>query len=323
MNNIKIKLDEIGAKLIQVKGGKHKVIYFLSKDGYYYSQYKKNLCKYNTSIIDRKLPENMFLNNMKKLCETMNLSFIKYICSGDNRSKSRIHYKCNVCNFIHNVRYGHLKDRHGCPNCVGQIKKEYGFIKDYFSKIDFTLLSKTYKNAHTYLKCFCNKHPNIIQKKTWNSIQNGRRCEMCFKENNKGENHASWKGGTTPLYNHLRSSLKYWFKKSIESCDNKCAVTGDKYQPKFEIHHLKSFNLIIKEILDQLNLKAKPVKYYSKKELYSIRKLSEQEHNKLLGVCLRPDIHDLFHSYYGFGDNTPEQFYEFKEKFIQNKLKPK
>lgn len=38
-----------------------------------------------------------------------------------------------------------------------------------------------------------------------------------------------------------------------------------------------------------------------------------------LGVCLRPDVHRLFHKIYGKKNNTPEQFYEFREDFKKGK----
>ena len=40
------------------------------------------------------------------------------------------------------------------------------------------------------------------------------------------------------------------------------------------------------------------------------------EHNKYpLGVCIRKDIHDLFHSIYGRYNNTQEQWERFKEDY--------
>ena len=34
-----------------------------------------------------------------------------------------------------------------------------------------------------------------------------------------------------------------------------------------------------------------------------------------LGECIRTDLHSLFHELYGVGNNTPQQWEEFKNKY--------
>ena len=65
-------------------------------------------------------------------------------------------------------------------------------------------------------------------------------------------------------------------------------------------------------------------------ETFNVNAITEEERRKFLdevkieqskyplGVCLRKDIHAEFHNYYGYGNNTEKQFYEFVEKYYPN-----
>jgi len=48
----------------------------------------------------------------------------------------------------------------------------------------------------------------------------------------------------------------------------------------------------------------------------------QEVHSKYpLGVCVRKDIHVLFHRIYGSGGNTPEQWESFVKDYKQGKYK--
>ena len=154
----------------------------------------------------------------------------------------------------------------------------------------------------------CKKHGEFLA--TWSNIYHkGTRCEKCYKEENVGESHHSWRGGITGLQNHLRSYARSWYKDSLDKFDGKCMITGN---PSNTIHHLHGFDLIVREILGALDLDIRNVGDYSENELLSIRTLCLELHYKHgLGVCISDELHRLFHRLYGYGKNTPEQFEEF------------
>lgn len=111
----------------------------------------------------------------------------------------------------------------------------------------------------------------------------------------------------------LRDNSREWKISSSNFCNNECAITGEK---SYEIHHLYGMNMIVEEVVEELGLeKNVSPKDYDKAQLSIILKLFLQKQEKHgHGVCLRKDIHILFHQEYGYGDNTPEQFIEFVKK---------
>jgi hypothetical protein len=129
-----------------------------------------------------------------------------------------------------------------------------------------------------------------------------------------GKDNPNWKGGITPLYFELRSEIKEWQKSSMIECNYKCVLTGDTFD---EIHHLYPFRKIVDEVFIELNLdQRKSVKDYTENEFDIIKiKLYELHIKYGLGVCLRKDVHKLFHDLYGYKNNTPEQFNEFSIRF--------
>lgn len=60
----------------------------------------------------------------------------------------------------------------------------YDYVKNEFVKRNYELISKEYKNVHTDLEYFCNKHKNkgILKIKFSNFIK-GRGCPYCMYEN--------------------------------------------------------------------------------------------------------------------------------------------
>lgn len=111
----------------------------------------------------------------------------------------------------------------------------------------------------------------------------------------------------------FRGHIGSWKTESMKKCNYQCVLTGSK---DYVVHHLHGFNLILKEtyaLLESNNiLRSKNITDYSKKELEVIIKEFLKIHNLYpLGICVKKDIHDLFHMVYGSGGNTEYQWNEF------------
>lgn len=119
---------------------------------------------------------------------------------------------------------------------------------------------------------------------------------------------------------YIRRHNDAWKIMSMRNCGYKCILSGERFD---EIHHLFSQNTIIKNVFDDMEIDVSQ---------FDINALSDCERNDFLekfyqeqakyppGVCLTRKIHKHFHDEYGYGNNTPEQFYEFVERFYPNRL---
>lgn len=136
------------------------------------------------------------------------------------------------------------------------------------------------------------------------SIKNRRNALGCHRIDGGASNYDD-----VSLY--VRRHNQDWKVASMRQCDFKCIVSGERFSA---IHHLQSQNTILQDTLTSLGLN---------KYTFNINQLTPDEKQEFLnafyaeqakyplGVCLRQDIHQRFHTMYGFGDNTPEQFLEF------------
>lgn len=153
------------------------------------------------------------------------------------------------------------------------------------------------------------------EKGKWKGINNPRHQNPLTKEKN-----GRWKGGISELHAHLRRYIKPWKDDSMKQCNYRCVLTNGEFN---NVHHLINFSYIIDETMKIVNLPIhEQISIYSTEELRSIENVCLDLHYQLgLGVCLRKDIHKLFHDLYGYSNNTQEQFEEFKLRFRLGEFK--
>lgn len=205
--------------------------------------------------------------------------------------------------------YSNLKYSEGCPYCAEErMGDSLRFDEDIVFKElkDRGLIpieGEKYINKDKPIKYTCIYHLNIIQTIRFGVLHKTQcPCDYCRIENS-----------LTTLNRYFRSTLDNWRECTRDKCNHMCVLTGSK---DYQIHHLYSYNSILKDSLSELSLDASDdMGSYSDTELYNLKKKILEKHDKLLGVCIEERLHILFHQLYSRHDNTPEQFEEFKFRY--------
>lgn len=194
-----------------------------------------------------------------------------------------------------------------CPQCMydsgfKNYKFTYEEVNQFINKENYVLLSKEYINSQTKIKIKCDK--DHIFDMTFDSFKNNnQRCPICYKE--------SIFNPLQPLNIFLRSKINQWKLDSASNCNYKCVITKEDFD---DIHHIYSFQSIVKETLSILKYPILDVGEYGESEINNIITKNLELHYKYgLGVCLTRDIHRKFHSMYGIVNNTYKQFEDFKQ----------
>jgi len=265
--------------------------------------------------------------NLEYIKDYFNNNGCEYI-SGiyENRySKLEIKFECGHIGYI---SYSNFKKGRRCAVCCNinrGISKRLP-IKDIINalqenNLSFIKFENEYNGTvNSYLIYSCEYgHENNTRVEDFMRRKFCRICNGKLIKHPTGKDNYLWKGGTTPIYIFMRHKIHDWKNKSIKNSDYKCIISKERFN---EVHHLQSFNLIVKECMKDLNLELKEnVIDYSSEELNLISEHIIELHEKYpLGVCLTTKIHDIFHSIYGNGDNTPDQWYDFENKIKNGEI---
>ena len=120
------------------------------------------------------------------------------------------------------------------------------------------------------------------------------------------------------LVKFLRGQISQWKRESIEKCNFMCILTGSK---DFDIHHIVSFNVIVRNFVSEYNIVLKDsFEDYTIDELNDISRMFLKYHgNYPLGVCIDKKLHIKFHQMYG-DINDEEQLNVFIDKFNKGEI---
>lgn len=95
-----------------------------------------------------------------------NVTNLKYICPNDH---------------VGTINWNNWKSGSRCYECAVDVTKvDMSTVKCSFEKEGYTLLSTSYINTLSKLRCICpNGHEYFV---SWNSWNSGRRCVYCYKD---------------------------------------------------------------------------------------------------------------------------------------------
>ena len=143
--------------------------------------------------------------------------------------------------------------------------------------------------------------------RSFRSIKWRREILGFFRRDINSKNYES-------ITKYIRANISKWKNDSMKKCQYKCVLTGSK---EFQIHHLYGVNNILHKTFESLCIspKEKFIDYTEDELKMILDKFLEIQSLYPLGECIRTDLHVLFHSLYGQYNNTPEQWYRFKEDY--------
>ena len=147
------------------------------------------------------------------------------------------------------------------------------------------VISRTNKRSGTKViwDCLCDCGTYCTVATTNLNSGNTRSCG-CLRLEQVGENHPMYNSTITDeeRLNRRGSHQRSWSKQVMERDNYTCQVCGDNKGGNLNAHHLNGWNAFPEQRFDLDN-----------------------------GVTLCNDCHKDFHSQYGYGDNTREQFDEY------------
>lgn len=225
----------------------------------------------------------------------------------NNPIYNRIKYKCDYCGKEIEVTphiYNGNKHIFCSRKCTDKYRSEYmnGKNSPLFKRIKCTCSicgkeiykqqSKVKDKKHLFCSTECrNKGTSLFQSGENHPMYGKERLDI------RGENNPNWNPNLTDEERELSKnrtlSLEYneWRKEILKRDYWTCQVSGYKGKD-IVVHHLNSWNSNKEERFDFNN-----------------------------AITLSKNIHKLFHKLYGYGNNTKEQFEEFKHRYQNEEFK--
>lgn len=227
-------------------------------------------------------------------------------------------FRCNLCGQKFSRDYQHLTRGNGrfrCAQCgieAGAKAKKYTEVE-----VDKALAERGYARIEEYVNAATPFRAKCKQGHEFNLVftpflcgHSG--CKKCAILNQTGELSPLWKGGASEVIEELRKALKPWKAEILAQDQYQCQISGAQHD--LIVHHIKGFNALVREASEITSTPIlRKIKDYSDvKDFYTLREALVRLHTLDIGITLTKEVHDSFHQQYGEGNNTLEQFEQFR-----------
>lgn len=139
--------------------------------------------------------------------------------------------------------------------------------------------------------------------------------QIIKKANNLGlKNRKTLTKTLTNIDEYIRSNNTEWKTKTLIKCNRCCIFSKSK---NIDIHHIYPFHKILYEVFEELGYDIKKEYQLSDAQIQIICDSFYKKQNAYgYGVCIDKNIHQLFHSVYGYKLFTTENWYKFQEDLL-------
>lgn len=266
---------------------------------------------------------NRYRTSFDEIINKINQNDCEYIAGEYVNNKSKLTLKCKCGNIFTKDMAHFFNGQNRCPECGKNLSSQYkikydeNYVQDIISKNGYILKDK-YINAYTPFKVMC-KNGHEFNMVFSHYLNNHSGCKQCANRRLNGKGHWNYKGGESEVLDYFRKNINQWKFDVFKRNNFKCFLTGSDND--CVVHHLKSFNLIISESCQELNIKLeRKIKDYDAETFEKLKNKVFSKHTINEGIVLQRKVHNKFHSIYGLGNNTNEQFEDFVSKHYPKKL---
>lgn len=245
-------------------------------------------------------------------CELLSTNYINY--------NTPLHFRCNICGETFDRKMSQVKtiQNYCCTRCgkrKGGLKNAFTIldVQQYLKENDLNheceLVSTTYINNNTPLVFKCNKCGNNFTRTLGTmKSKNAFSCFRCAHNLPLEETSSIYKYNV----NFFRYKLSRWKEEYLKQY-SQCNITSSK--DNLEVHHLVNFHILLDQACENTNiLLTDKVSNLPQQDVERLIDELIRLHETTEAVVLTREMHQCFHKQYGYKNNTPEQYYTFKNK---------